>query len=120
MLITAKILLLSLGSIVLLSLGVQLRCGPVLHLGWGETAVVLQDPPYLRPADATASPARSLQLRGWVRELASRLVCPEEGVVLQGPRKRLSISGRWVRDIFGALRLQCWVRQLAGWLEHPV
>merc|ERR550532_185623 len=78
---------------------IQLRCGPVLHLGWGETAMVLQDPPHLRPADTTASPRRPVQLRGWVRELASRLVGPQEGVVLSGSRQRLP-EPRWrVRPI---------------------
>merc|ERR1712045_913089 len=40
-------------------------------------------------------------------------------VVLQGSRQGLSQPGRWVRDIIGALRLQCWIRQLAGGLECP-
>jgi len=56
---------------------------------------------------------RPIQLRRWFRELASRLVSSEEGVVLQGSRQGLPQPGRrWMRAIYGALRLQCRLRQL--------
>jgi len=91
---------------------IQLRCGAVFHLGWGQAAVVLQDPPHLRPADASASPSRPIQLRGWVCELASRLVSPQERVVLSGSRQGLSEPGWRLRPISShcrAVRLQCWI-----------
>jgi len=51
---------------------------------------------------------RPVQLRRWLRELASRLVGSQEGVVLQGPRQGLPKSGRrWMRHFVGAIRLQC-------------
>jgi len=80
---------------------VQLRCGPVLHLGRSQTAMVLQSSSHLRPADATASPSRSLQLRGWFLELAGGLVSPEEGVVLSGSRQGLP-EPRWRLRPFGS------------------
>lgn len=62
----------------------QLRGWTVCRLGWSQAAVVLQLPPHLWAADGTAGPSGSLQLPGRLRELAGRLVCREEGVVLQG------------------------------------
>merc|ERR1711920_644083 len=67
-------------------------------------------------AESTTSAAlsQSLQLRRWVRKLASRLVSGKEGVVLQSSRQGLSQSRRWLRDVLQALRLQCWFRKLDG------
>jgi len=64
-------------------------------------------------ADCASEACRPVQLRGWLRELASRLECSKEGVVLPRSRERLPQPGRRrVRDFFGTLRLQCRIRQL--------
>jgi len=92
---------------------VQLRCWTVFCLGGEQAAVVLQFPSHLRAANRTTSSSRSLQLRGWFRQLAGGLVSAEEGMVLQDSWQGLPWSDwRWVRHIFGALRLQCRFRQL--------
>jgi len=75
----------------------QLRSRPVFLLGWGQAAVVLQDSPHLWAAHSTASAGRSIQLRGWFRELAGWLECRQEGVVLSGAWQRLPEPGRWLR-----------------------
>merc|ERR1712024_200042 len=62
--------------------------------GRSQADVVLQPPPYLRSADSTTAPSRSLQLRGWIRKLAGGLECGQEGVVLQSLWKGLPES-RW-------------------------
>merc|ERR1712129_99983 len=78
----------------------------------------LQFPPYLWPADGAASASRSLQLSGWLRELAGRLVSSKEGVVLSRSWKGMPESRRWLRDIVRTLRLWCWIRELDGGLER--
>merc|ERR1712154_217925 len=93
-------------------MGIQLRCRTVLHLGWCQAAVVLQDPPRVWPADATAGPSRSLQLRGWVHKLAGGLVSPQEGMVLSGSWQRLPDPRWWMRSGVRAIRLRCWICQL--------
>merc|ERR1712066_536261 len=60
--------------------------------------------------------SRSVQLRRWFRELASRLVSGKEGVVLQSPRQGMSGPRRRLRDVFQAVRLRCWFRKLDGGL----
>merc|ERR1711877_25909 len=94
----------------------------------GQEGVVLPSPPPRLPSNRTAAAAhrhassaayrsgRSLQLRRWFRELASRMVSAEEGVVLQSPRQGLSESRRWLCDVLQAIRLQCWFRKLDGGL----
>ena len=68
------------------------------------------------PASSYAHRAtsRSIQLRRWLRKLASRLVSGKEGVVLQSPWQGLPEPRRWLRDVIQAVRLQCWFRQLDG------
>jgi len=82
--------------------------------------VVLQPPPYLRSADSTTAPSRSLQLRGWIRKLAGGLECGQEGVVLQSSWKGLPESrwrlcpGRAHCAHCGAVRLRGGVCELDG------
>merc|ERR1712061_397002 len=85
-----------------------------------QADLVLQPSSYLWSADRTTTPSRSLQLRGWIRKLAGRLVCGQEGMVLQSswkglsePRRRLC-HGRAHCAHCGAIRLRCWIRQLDG------
>jgi len=81
-------------------------CGwTVFLVATSQAAVVLQFPPYLWPADGAASASRSLQLSGWLRELAGRLVSSKEGVVLSRSWKGMPESRRWLRDIVRTLRL---------------
>merc|ERR1712066_661236 len=90
-------------------------------MGWGvhvlglcQADLVLRSPPHLWSADRATAPSRPVQLSGWIRELAGRVVCCQEGVVLQGAWERLPKPGRWVRDFLGAIRLRCRLRQLDG------
>merc|ERR1719276_135291 len=43
----------------------------------------------------------------------------EEGLVLQGPRKGLPTSSRWLRDHLFAVRLQCRLCELDGRMVGP-
>jgi len=51
----------------------QLRCGSILWLGPRQADMVLPASSYLRSADGSTASSRSLQLPGWLRELAGRL-----------------------------------------------
>jgi len=83
----------------------QLRRRAVFYMGPKQAVLVLSEPSHLWPADATAGSSGSLQLRRWFRELAGRLVCPQEGVVLSGPWQRLP-KPRWrMRHVVRAIRL---------------
>merc|ERR1712222_75495 len=94
--------------------------------GHRQEGVVLPNPPPRLPAanhpsssanaNRTTSTSRSVQLRRWFRELASRLVSGKEGGVLQSPRQGMSESRRRLRDVFQAVRLRCWFRKLDGGL----
>jgi len=64
-------------------------------------------------ANRSSEARRPIQLRRWFRELAGWMVCPEEGMVLQGSWEGLPQPGRrWMYDIVRAIRLQCRVRKL--------
>jgi len=64
-------------------------------------------------ADSASEACRPIQLRRWFRELAGRLECSEEGVVLPRSREGLPQPGRrWVCYFLRALRLQCRICQL--------
>merc|ERR1712150_197107 len=88
--------------------------------------LVLPNPPPRLPSNRTAGhrhasssarlAGRPVQLRGWFRQLAGRLVRRKEGVVLQSPRQGLPEPRRWLRGFFQAVLLQCWFRKLAGGL----
>jgi len=99
---------------------VQLRGGILPRLGWSQADLVLQPSSYLRSADGTTTPSRSLQLRGWICKLAGGLVCGQEGVVLQSSWKGLPESrrrlchGRTDCAHRGAVRLRGGVRELDG------
>jgi len=93
---------------------IQLRRRGVHVLGLCQADLVLRSPPHLWSADRATAPSRPIQLSGWIRELAGRLVCGQEGVVLQGPWERLPKPGRRMRDFLGAIRLRCRLRQLDG------
>jgi len=82
----------------------------------GEEGVVLQNSPLGLPnddADDCSATPRSVQLRGWLRELAGRLVCAREGVVLRASWQGLPQPGR-LRDDKGTLRLQGGLCELAS------
>merc|ERR1712051_532368 len=71
-------------------------------------------------ADGPTCSRRSLQLRRWVRQLASRLVSGQEGMVLPRAWQGLPWSGmRASWDHLAPVRLQCGLRQLDGWMECP-
>jgi len=125
---------------------IQLRRGCRKYLGSCQESVVLQSPPPRMPTHRTSTstvststvatsavatlaasdannatrPSGPIQLRGRIRELASRLECPEKGVVLQGSWKGLPRStGRWVCSCGNHLctiRLQCRICKLDGWV----
>jgi len=64
-------------------------------------------------ANYASETCRPLQLRRRFRELAGGLVSSEERMVLQGSWQGMPQPGCWwVRAIFGAIRLQCRLRQL--------
>jgi len=65
-------------------------------------------------ANCASTTCRSIQLCGWLRKLAGRLVGAEEGVVLSRPWQGLPEPGWWMRDVIGAVRLQCRVLELDG------
>jgi len=106
----------------------QLRCRRREHVATGQEGLVLPySPPrvptncaapaaHLPTTNANAHPAtgaadrageacRSVQLRRWLRELASRLVSAKEGVVLPRSWQGLSKPGRRLCHIVGAIRL---------------
>jgi len=103
---------------------IQLRRRGVHVLGLCQADLVLRSPPHLWSADRATAPSRPIQLSGWIRELAGRMVCGQEGVVLQGSWKGLPKSGRRLCDLFRALRLRCRLCQLDARLvsreEGPV
>jgi len=55
--------------------------------------------------DASSCARGSLQLRRWLCQLAGRVVCGQEGMVLQSPQQGLP-SGRRLRDDVAPVRLQ--------------
>jgi hypothetical protein len=67
-------------------------------------------------ADRATKTCRPLQLRRRLRELDGRVVCGQEGLVLQGAWQGLPGGGRRLWDRIVALRLQCWVRELDVWV----
>jgi len=71
------------------------------RLPFDRTAAAAHRAAAHRPASSYAHRAtsRSVQLRRWLRKLASGLVSGKEGVVLQSPWQGLPESGRWLRDV---------------------
>jgi len=97
----------------------QLRRRTVFCLGPKQAVLVLPASSYLWSADATAGTSGSLQLCGWLRELAGWLVSSQEDVVLSGSWERLPEPGWRVHDFLRAVRLRCWICQLDGGLVSP-
>lgn len=116
----------------------QLRSGHSGQLAGRQKGVVLQGAPCWLPtpnrtsSDAGAvagaatsthlssSACRPIQLRRWFRQLAKRMGCWKEGMVLQGSWKGLPRAGSRLRPHCcnpPSLRLQCWLCQLDGRVE---
>merc|ERR1719221_2566896 len=61
----------------------QLRRSPYVEVGSIQKGILLPSSPLVPSNDADDADAPSIRLQRWFRELASRLVCGQKGMVLR-------------------------------------